>query len=105
MRASAAESRARLLVIMTNKTLNVAEAKQRFSEIVGRVAYAGEEFIIARRGRPMARLVPAGAKDVPHLARVKGWLDADDPMFAAIDEIVASRPRHVPRVARGRRRS
>jgi hypothetical protein len=34
---------------------------------------------------------------------VKGWLDEDDPYFTTLDEIVAARARHVPRML-GRRR-
>jgi prevent-host-death family protein len=37
--------------------VNIHEAKTQFSALLGRVA-AGEEIIIARAGRPVARLVP-----------------------------------------------
>lgn len=43
------------------------EAKNRLSELLGRVA-AGEEVVITRRGVPVARLVPAGGVD-PRTAR------------------------------------
>ncbi len=39
-------------------SLNVAEAKKRFSDLLGRVAYGGETILITRRGKPMAKLVP-----------------------------------------------
>src|SRR5262245_8693448 len=39
-------------------TVNVAEAKRRLSELVGRVAFGGARVLITRRGRPMAKLVP-----------------------------------------------
>ncbi len=39
--------------------LSVAEAKRRLSELMSRVAYRGERFLIRRRGRPMAALVSA----------------------------------------------
>ena len=38
--------------------VNVADAKRRFSDLLGRVAYGRETILITRRGRPMARLVP-----------------------------------------------
>lgn len=80
-------------------SLNVAEAKKRFSDLLGRVAYGGETVLITRRGKPMARLVPPHAAAEPdHLAQVSGWLDDDDPFFEEIDAIVASRPSHRPRV-------
>lgn len=40
-------------------SLNVAEAKKHFSDLLGRVAYGGEIILITRRGKPMAKLVPA----------------------------------------------
>jgi prevent-host-death family protein len=71
-------------------TLNVAEAKAKLSELLARVE-AGEEFIIARAGKPIARLVPQKPAAKPvlkagmwrHLVP-PGWnpddaLDEDDP--------------------------
>ena len=85
--------------------VNVAEAKRQFSDLLGRVAYRGETVVITRRGKPMAKLVPpAFQEDARHLGNVKGWLDEDDPYFTTLDEIVAARSRHVPRVLRSRRR-
>jgi prevent-host-death family protein len=39
------------------KVVNVAEAKAHLSELVERAA-AGEEIVVARAGRPRAKLVP-----------------------------------------------
>lgn len=39
------------------KTVNIHEAKTHLSRLLKRVA-AGEEIVIARAGRPVARLVP-----------------------------------------------
>ena len=47
-------------------SLNVAEAKKRFSDLLGRVAYGGETIVITRRGKPMAKLVPTGAAEAEH---------------------------------------
>ena len=44
--------------------LGVAEAKRRFSELMSRVEYRGERFIIQRHGRTMAALVPADDLDL-----------------------------------------
>lgn len=49
-------------------TVNVHEAKTHLSRILDRVS-AGEEIIIARAGKPVARLVPLKAK---RKARVPG---------------------------------
>ncbi len=43
------------------RTLNVAEAKARLSELVQRAA-RGEEIIIARNGEPQARIVALAPK-------------------------------------------
>ncbi len=40
--------------------VNILEAKNRLSQLI-KSAQAGEEVIIANRGEPVARLVPAGA--------------------------------------------
>lgn len=79
------------------KTATVAEAKARFSELIGDVAHAGRSVLITKRGRLMAKLVPVGTQVRPHLAKVKGWLDSNDPFFEAVDEIVAERAQHKPR--------
>lgn len=85
--------------------INVGEAKKTFSDLLSRVAYRGETIIITRRGRPMARLVPAAsAEDAENLAHVRGWLDADDPYFGLVETIVAGRSRHVPRIMRTTKR-
>ncbi len=80
-------------------SVNVAEAKRRFSDLLGRVAYGGESIVITRRGRPMARLVPP-VETGEGLGAVRGWLDDDDPLVQRIDAIVAARAKHRPRVHR-----
>ncbi len=46
------------------KTVNIHEAKTHLSRLLKRVG-AGEEIVIARAGKPVARLVPAGKSVVP----------------------------------------
>jgi prevent-host-death family protein len=48
--------------MMTN-SLNVAELKRRFSEILSRVELRGERITVRRRGRTVAILVPASDED------------------------------------------
>jgi prevent-host-death family protein len=43
------------------QSYNVAEAKTRFSEILERVAQ-GEEVLLTKRGRPVARVIPAAPR-------------------------------------------
>ncbi len=63
----------------TPRTVNIHEAKTHLSRLLQRVA-AGEEVVIAKAGRPVARLVPV---DKATGARVRGrdrglvWI-ADD---------------------------
>ena len=84
---------------MNEQTINVAEAKKHFSELLGKVAYGKEVIIITKRGKPMARLVPAEQTD-KHLSNAKGWLEEKDPFFGTIHRIVRGRARHMPRVLR-----
>jgi prevent-host-death family protein len=47
-------------------TINVHEAKTHFSELLARVG-VGEEVIIAKAGKPVARLVPISEKSRPRV--------------------------------------
>jgi len=51
-------------------TINVYEAKTHLSRLLDRVAH-GEVILIARAGRPVARLMPLGAVSSPR--RPGGW--------------------------------
>ena len=63
-------------------TINVADAKRHFADLLGRVAYGGETITITRRGKPMAQLVPVGADTAaPHVADAQGWLEDDAPFL------------------------
>jgi prevent-host-death family protein len=84
---------------MPEDTINVAEAKKHFSELLGQVAYGKKHILITKRGKPMARLVPADEVD-NHLSNARGWLEDDDPFFEAIDRIIQERSKHVPRILR-----
>jgi len=84
---------------MIDETVNIAEAKKHFSEILGQVAYGKKHILITKRGKPMARLVPADQIDM-HLGNVKGWLDNNDPFFEEIELIIQERSMHPPRIMR-----
>jgi prevent-host-death family protein len=59
--------------------VNVHEAKTQLSKLLARVA-AGEEIVIARAGKPVARLVPVEKKQARRVAGMdagKVWI-ADD---------------------------
>jgi antitoxin (DNA-binding transcriptional repressor) of toxin-antitoxin stability system len=71
-------------VFMT--TVNVYEAKTQLSQLLSRVE-AGEEIIIARRGRPVARLVREGqARTGRLLGYDDGKYDVGDLLAPMTDE-------------------
>jgi len=76
------------------KSISVAEAKARFSELVNRASYAGERFLIERRGKPVGAIVSAEdlarleaqRAEVPSqglLGAVGAWAEMEE-----LDEIV-----------------
>ena len=82
---------------MDEISINVAEAKKRFSELIGQVAFGKKRLLITKRGKPMARMIPVD-ESARHVADAQGWLENDDPFFAVIDRIVEDRTRHIPRI-------
>jgi len=54
-----------------SKSINLYEAKSHLSELVERAA-SGEEIIIAKAGKPKARLVAIPAQKRPRLSTVMG---------------------------------
>jgi prevent-host-death family protein len=74
------------------QNISVAETRQHLAEILGKVAYGREAFLITKKGRPMARLVPIAEpksldKKPLTLGTLQGWLDDDDPFFEHLDTI------------------
>ena len=82
---------------MKEYSINLAEAKKHFSELIGKVAYGKEKILITKRGKPMARLIPVD-HSTRHLGDVKGWLDEDNPFFDEINHIIRNRKKHTPRL-------
>ena len=56
------------LVYYCGMEFNVHEAKTHFSKLLAKVE-AGEEVVIARAGKPVAKLVPIEGKNAPRQAR------------------------------------
>src|SRR2546425_1668768 len=84
------------------KTVSVAEAKRRFSDVVGAVRHGGPRFVIERRGTPVAAIVPVddlvtlegkGARGV--LGLVGAVPDAKG-LPGVLDGVVRTRSRHRP---------
>lgn len=68
--------------------INIHEAKTHLSRIVDEVA-AGSEVIIAKAGKPMARLMPlAGVQRAKKLGLLKGKIKVPDDFNAPLSEDV-----------------
>jgi prevent-host-death family protein len=67
--------------VMPPKPLNVHEAKAQFSRVIDR-AHAGHEVIIAKKGKPWARIVPLAAPAKRELGFVEGTVEGSlfDPL-------------------------
>lgn len=70
------------------KILGVAEAREKFSEIVEQVQYRGQAFIISRHGKPAAAVVPV---DV-----FESWKRQRESFFNAIRQIQEANPEADP---------
>jgi len=68
-------------------TLNLYEAKTQLSKLVDRAA-AGEEIVIAKAGKPMARLVPLEQRRPRKSGFLKGQIWIADDFDETPEEIV-----------------
>lgn len=64
--------------------VNVAEAKAKLSELLDR-ALAGEEIVIARAGKPLARLVPVNNLAPRRKGAWRHWKIPDDVFLEPMD--------------------
>ncbi len=68
------------------ETVNIHEAKTNLSKLIERVL-AGEEIVIARAGKPVARLVAAVAEKAPRRpGLLKGKIKFDESFFEPLPE-------------------
>lgn len=71
------------------KTYNIHDAKTQLSRLVDAVA-SGEEIIIAKAGKPMAKLVPLSASAGPReLGRLAGQVRESEDCWATDPEMEA----------------
>ncbi len=66
-------------------SINVAEAKAKLSNLLDR-ASGGEEIIIARAGKPLARLVPLAELPKRKFGIAKHWPKIPDEVLAPMSE-------------------
>jgi prevent-host-death family protein len=72
------------------KSFNVLEAKTHLSRLIDRVE-AGEEVVIARAGRPVARLVPYRMRTAPRVPGIwRGQVHMAPDFDAPDQEIIES---------------
>ena len=60
---------------MLNK-ITTADARQKFSDIINRVAFGDDSFVLTRRGKPIAALV--SIKELELLQELEDKLDIED---------------------------
>ena len=60
---------------MFNK-ISAADARKKFANIINRVAYGKESFVLTRRGEPLAAIV--SIDDLKLLQEIEGQMDIDD---------------------------
>ena len=71
---------------MSTKTVNVHEAKTHLSRLLER-AHAGEEIIIAKSGRPYARLMPLPDRQPKRqFGTLKDVVDVPDAFFEPLSD-------------------
>ena len=66
-------------------TVNVHEAKTNLSRLLARVE-AGEEVVIARNGKPVARLERVRQRGTPQFGALKGKIKIDDRFFEPLPD-------------------
>lgn len=75
---------------MTDRTVNIHEAKTHLSRLIEQVE-AGDEVVIARAGRPVARLVGLRVRSKPRLPGLwKGQVHMAPDFDATDDDLIAT---------------
>jgi prevent-host-death family protein len=47
------------------KRVTAEEARRNFADLLNEVGFKGEQFLITRHGKPIAKLIPAQPADAP----------------------------------------
>jgi len=76
------------------KVISATALARRLGDVLGRIRYRGESFVIERNGVAVARLVPAGTDQRVSVVEVlRGWREAAEPepeFAAALERIGAA---------------
>lgn len=79
-----------------SKRISATEAARTFSDLINRVHYRGEEFIIERGGQPVCKIGPVGPTrcTVEELSRVMAELPPlDDDYVRTVRELTRKQPK------------
>jgi prevent-host-death family protein len=61
-------------------SISATELARRLGDVLGRVRYRGESFVVERNGQPIARLTPmATSSDSTALEGLRAWREAAPP--------------------------
>ena len=85
-------------------SISATQAARSFSDILARVRYRGEEFLIEKGGEPVCRLTPVrvAARTARQLASIIGSLPKPDAQYLKEVERVSKRQPKVPKSRWGR---
>lgn len=81
-------------------SVSATEAARTFSDLLNRIRYRGEEFVVERNGEAVCRMVPAAPTMRLTLAELISLLQAlpkPDAAFASAVRRAARAPRRLPR--------
>jgi prevent-host-death family protein len=76
--------------------ISATEAARRFSDLLNRVRYRGEEFVVERGGEPVCRIVPArpAKPTLADLARILESAPKPDPAYwDAVEDAIRRQPK------------
>jgi antitoxin (DNA-binding transcriptional repressor) of toxin-antitoxin stability system len=75
--------------------ISATEAARSFSELMNRVRYRGESFVVERGGKPICEILPAGPPKFSgaELANLLRSLPKpDEEYFTVVEELIANQP-------------
>jgi prevent-host-death family protein len=69
-------------------SISATELARRLGDVLGRVRYRGDSFLVERKGVPVARVIPApGAVATPVREALAGWRAAGEADTAFADDL------------------
>ena len=94
-RATAKRSIAPKTAVPAKTRVTATEAARKFSEILNRVAYKGESFIVERSGHPVCEIRPAAKRKeftaADFAKMIKSVPRPDDQYFDDVEEVIKNR--------------